>query len=144
MSANGDGTNPVQSDKVPCERSRDSADVHHAGCSAMSKVRSREIEEVDHDEEKRRPVMATGPQVQESKEQEIVEDIVGADVVRGGRGRGVRRVEERVDEGELDDEEREPVERCDDLVLSERCCRLALPDPVARLVALVRSAELVV
>lgn len=110
MRSDGNRTHPIQGHKVPRQRPRNSTNMDQAWRSRVAEVRKAEIEEIDDDEQERKPEMTAHPEVHEAEEEEIGRDVVGADVGGGGDVGSVRGVEgEGVNE--LEDEEDEPVMR---------------------------------
>lgn len=85
-------TNPVQGDKVPCQGTRDGANVDGAGRGAVAEVGKGQVEEVDDDEELGEPEVRADPEVQEAEEEKVGRDIVGANVCGRADVDGVGRV----------------------------------------------------
>ena len=157
------GTNPVQRDKVPGQRTCYGAHVDGTRRGAVAEVGEGEVEEVDDDEQLGEPEVGADPEVDEAEEEEVGGDVVGSDVGGGGNVDGVARVEGvGVDELEEHDEnpsggsvavcgcsadgERAgvPVDAGHDAVLGEGGRSVVAPDGASGLVALMRPLESVV
>jgi hypothetical protein len=74
---------PIQRNKVPSQRARNSTDMDCTRCSRVAEVRERQVEEVDHKEEFSEPEVAAHPEVDEAEEKQVGRDIVAADVGGG-------------------------------------------------------------
>lgn len=138
----GNGTDPVQGDKVPGERATHGADMDEAWGGAVAEIGEAQVEEIDDEEEFGQPVVVAYPQVNEAKEQKIICDEVAPDVGCCGDVDGVGGIEGiRVEE--LDDEEDNPVDGGDDAALSKRRGVVVLPEPaVPRMAVVVAMAVL--
>jgi len=108
----------------------------------MPEVRSAQIEEVHNEEQKRKPKVRTRPEMQEPKDQQVIEDEVRADIGSGSDMHRVRAVES-VRVPELQDVEHDPVDGCDDAVHSEGSMVRGIlsPDSAAGLVAFIWRVE---
>ena len=103
----GDGTIPVQSNKVPSQRPRNSWEVNEPWRGWMPKVESREIPEVHHQDQLGPPEMGANEEHDEGELKEVIENEVTSNAascldicfVLG---------EERPDISDLGDEENNP------------------------------------
>ena len=64
----GNGTAPVEGDKVPCKRAADDANVDGAGRGAVSKVGKGQIEKIDDEQHLCEPEVAADKEIDKSKE----------------------------------------------------------------------------
>lgn len=122
------GTDPVQRDKVPRQRSADNADVDQAGGSRVAEVSSAQIEKVDHEQQLGNPEVAAHPEVHEAEEQQVVGDEVRANVGSSIDVDGVGRVQ-GVGVEQLQNVEHDPVDGRDDAALRKRRRVVVLPEP---------------
>lgn len=109
VGVHGYGTAPVQRDEVPRKRAGHGANVDEARGRAVAEVGSREVGKVDDEEELGEPKVRAHPEMDESKEEKVVGDEVGADVCSRIDVVDVRGVES-VGVEELKSEEDDPVQ----------------------------------
>jgi len=122
------GTVPVQGNKRPCQWSRNDRDVNESWVGVVAEVKGRQVEEVENQDQLRPNIVATHEQHHECKVEEVADDKVTSytggcvDIVGIGG-------EEGPDISDLQDEEDNPVEGGDDLVLSERSVVSSVDSP---------------
>jgi hypothetical protein len=67
---------PVQGYKVPCQRTAHDGNMDEFGRRTVLEVRSRQVEEIDDEQQFRKPEVAADPKMDESEDEEVVEDKV--------------------------------------------------------------------
>ena len=81
-----DSANPVQGNKVPSQGTSNRANVDRSRCCGVAEVGKGQVEEVDDQEKLAQPEVGPDPEVDETEQQQVRCNIVGANV---GSGRGV-------------------------------------------------------
>ena len=109
MSIDSDSTVPVQSNKSPCQRSRNNGDVDESWVGVVAEVERGQVEEVDNQDQFSPDIVTADEEHDECKEEEVVDDEVASytsgciDIVGIGG-------EEGPDISDLRDEEKEPLQ----------------------------------
>jgi len=135
---NCDGSIPVQSNKCPCQWSRNNWDMDESRVRVVAEVERGEVEEVDGQDDLSPDVVAADEQHDERELEEVVDDEVASNTsccvdIVGVRGEKVP------DVSDLQEEEEDPVDRGDDCILGEwsGICSVYSPDGVTPLLNII-------